>query len=205
LAETDLKNAYATLKRRHRRFVDEYLLGKKGSEAMLSIGFKGTRPDIAASKLLALPEVRAAVDERRAVLCEAVGLRQESVLRELMAIGFSDVRQLHNADGSLKSLTELDELTAKAIAGVEIEEAAPVKEGATPRPRVRKMRLWDKAKALGDLARFSGLEKTDPSAGGMGPGLTVIVQQIVGGLSQVQTVAGVAIAQHVIVDLPGPA
>lgn len=84
----DLKNAYATLKRRHRRFVDEYLTGIKGTEAMRAIGFKGRRPEIAASKLLARPEVRAAVEERRAILCEAVGLRQESILKEMMDIAF---------------------------------------------------------------------------------------------------------------------
>lgn len=199
----DLKNAYATLKRRHRRFVDEYLIGKKGTEAIAAIGFKGRRPDLAAAKILAKPEVRAAVEERRAVLCEAVGLRQEMVLRELMAIGFSNVKHLYDATGALKSVADLDDETAMAISAVEVEDGEAT-EGKPPRSRVRKVRLWDKPKALGDLARFSGLDKTDPSAGAIGPGLTVIVQQIVGSLSQAGA-ATVAAVQHVTVDLPGPA
>ena len=101
----DLKNAYATLKRRHRRFVDEYLTGKKGTEAMKAIGFKGRRPEIASSKLLARPDVRAAVEERRAVLCEAVGLRQERILAEMMKIAFGNDR----AD-KVRALTELAEI-----------------------------------------------------------------------------------------------
>lgn len=199
----DLKNAYATLQRRHRRFVDEYLLGKKACEAIVAIGFKGTNPRQAAWKILCRPEVRAAIEERRAVLCEAVGLRQESVLRELMAIGFSNIKRLYDATGALKAVADLDDETAMAISGVEVEEAQAT-EGKPARSYVRKVRLWDKPKALGDLARFSGLDKTDPSAGAIGPGLTVIVQQIVGSLSQASASAVVAV-QHVTVDLPGPA
>lgn len=111
----DLKNAYATLKRRHRRFVDEYLTGKKGTEAMKAIGFKGRRPEIAASKLLARPDVRAAVEERRAVLCEAVGLRQERILAEMMKIAFGNDR----AD-KVRALTELAEIIGlKKVAAVQ--------------------------------------------------------------------------------------
>ncbi len=102
---SELTGSYQRLKHRHRRFVDEYLLGKKGTEAMKAIGFKGRRPEIAASKLLARPEVRAAVEERRAVLCEAVGLRQESILAELMKIAFGKDRS-----DKVRALTELAEV-----------------------------------------------------------------------------------------------
>jgi phage terminase small subunit len=98
-------SAYAQLNRRHRRFVDEYLLGKKGTDAIKAIGFKGRRADVAASKLLARREVRAAVEERRAVLCEAVGLRQETIVAELMRIAFGKDRS-----DKVRALTELAEI-----------------------------------------------------------------------------------------------
>lgn len=111
----DLKNAYATLKRRHKRFVDEYLLGKTATDAMRAIGFKGKEPRIAACKLLMRPEVRAAVEERRAVLCEAVGLRQESILREMMDIAFGNDRT-----DKVRALTELAEIIGlKKVAAVQ--------------------------------------------------------------------------------------
>lgn len=53
---------------------------------MLAIGFKGKVPKQAAWKILCRPEVRAAIEERRAVLCEAVGLRQEVILTGIMEI-----------------------------------------------------------------------------------------------------------------------
>jgi phage terminase small subunit len=197
-----IESAYSRLKRRQRRFVDEYLLGRKGTEAIKAIGFKGRRPDLAASKLLALPEVRAAVDERRAVLCEAVGLRQEMVVREMMAIGFSDVRQLFNEDGTLRPISELPDEAARAIAGVDVEDILTGRgKKLKRRSQMRKVKLWDKVKALSDLSRISGLDKADSGAGAIGPGLTVIVQQIVGAS---QVAAGPA-AQHVVIDLPGPA
>lgn len=113
----DLKNAYATLKRRHRRFVDEYLTGKKGVDAIIAIGFKGEHPNVAASKLLARPEVRAAVEERRAVLCEAVGLRQEFVVAGIMKLA-EDTNEEKGV--RLSALRELAEIAGvKKVAAVQ--------------------------------------------------------------------------------------
>lgn len=113
----DLKNAYATLKPRFRRFVDEYLLGKTGSDAIRNIGFKGRRPEIAACKMLARPEVRAAVEERRAVLCEAVGLRQEFVVAGIMKLA----EETNDEKGvRLSALRELAEIAGvKKVAAVQ--------------------------------------------------------------------------------------
>lgn len=101
----DAPSAYRTLRGRARKFVDHYLLGTTGVDAIKAAGFKGTRPEIAASKLLARPEVRTALEERRAVLAEAVGLRQEAILREMMNIAFGTER-LDKA----RMLTELAEI-----------------------------------------------------------------------------------------------
>lgn len=75
---------YNKLRWRLKRFVDHYVdlgggLGN-GSEAIRRIGFKGKRPDVAASKLMRKPEVRAAVDERRAQVARAAGLSAAQVL-----------------------------------------------------------------------------------------------------------------------------
>lgn len=103
----DLKNAYATLKRRHRRFVDEYLTGKKGTDAVKAIGYSGKNADVAASKLLARPEVRAAVEERRAVLCEAVGLRQEFVVAGIMKLAEETNKEKGVRLSALRELAEI--------------------------------------------------------------------------------------------------
>lgn len=103
----DVKSAYASLKRRSQRFVDAYMLGLNGSEAMRKAGFKGRRPAIAASKLLALPSVRAAVEERRAVLCEAVGLRQEEVVAGIMKLAESSNEERGVRLSALRELAEI--------------------------------------------------------------------------------------------------
>lgn len=113
----DLKNAYATLKRRHRRFVDEYLTGKKGTDAIIASGFKGKHANVAACTLLARPEVRAAVEERRAVLCEAVGLRQEAILTEIMDLAFNTKDEKAVKLSALRELAEI--IGLKKIAAVQ--------------------------------------------------------------------------------------
>lgn len=113
----DLKNAYATLKRRQRRFVDEYLLGRKGVEAITAIGFKGKRPEQAAWKMLSRPEVRAAVEERRAVLCEAVGLRQEEVVAGIMKLAESTNEEKGVRLSALRELAEI--AGVKKVTGVQ--------------------------------------------------------------------------------------
>lgn len=92
------------------------MLGMNGQDAMRKAGFKGSRPAIAASKLLALPQVRAAVEERRAVLCEAVGLRQEAVVAGIMELA----DQNEERGVRLSALRELAEIAGvKKVAAVQ--------------------------------------------------------------------------------------
>ena len=186
-------SAYRRLKRRERRFLDEYLLGKTGVDAIRAIGFTGTRPDVAASKLLARQHVREALAERRADLMESMGLRQETVIRELMRIGFSDYRKLLSEDGTIRA--DMDDDTAAAVASIET-----VTVGETG--RVSKVKFWDKAKALTDLTAILGLRKQDNAPrDNPGPGLTVIVNAPSSQVAVVTTPS----SGHSIVSLPEPA
>jgi hypothetical protein len=103
----DVKSAYASLKRRSQRFVDAYMLGMTGVDAIKKAGFKGRRPDLAASKLTALPQVRAAIEERRAVLCEAVGLRQEEIVAGIMLLANESNGERNVRLSALRELAEI--------------------------------------------------------------------------------------------------
>lgn len=197
-------SAYGALKLRHRRFLDEYLLGRTGADAIRAIGYTGKCADVQAYKILHREDVRAALAERRAQLLDAVGLRQEQIVRELMHIGFARQPRLYREDGSLKSLAELDESTAAAVASVESEELFDwMVDGEGHKRRahvgtVRKVKLWDKVKALAELAEIAGLKKVEGPPPNVGPGMTIIVQQ------GMPAAAGPAPLQHVVVNLPGP-
>lgn len=150
----DAKNAYATLKRRHRRFVDEYLIGKKGNEAMKAIGFKGKHPEVAASKLLARPEVRAAVEERRAVLCEAVGLRQEVILSGIITIA----EKGENDNVKLSAWRELAEI-------IGLKKVAAVQQALGPGLQVIVQQYFAGAPSQGPAPTTLGIQVNLPGPG----------------------------------------
>lgn len=92
----------------------------------------------------------------------------EMVLKELRAIGFSDVRQLFNDDGSMKPPHEWPDGTAAAVASVETDE---LYEGVgKEREQIgitRKVKLWEKTKSLELLGKNMRMfvERVDIGAG----------------------------------------
>jgi hypothetical protein len=74
-------SAYHSLKRRRQRFVDEYVACGVGAEAYRRVWPNTKRPDCAAWKLLRLPEVIAAYDERRLEAVAAAGRTPQEILR----------------------------------------------------------------------------------------------------------------------------
>lgn len=176
--------------------------GMNGVEAMRAIGFKGRRPDVAASKLMSKPHIREALEARRTDLLEAVGISKEMIARELGRVAFGSPKALYDEDGQLKPIHELDEDAAAQIAGIEVEEIFTGRgEDRQHVGNLRKVKRWDKVKALQELAAIAGIRKTEvaPPAP-VGPGLTVIIQQ------GVQVHGERAAQQHrVLVNLPKPA
>lgn len=79
--------AYFQLRRRRQKFVDAYVESGIGTDAMRAIGFKGKRPDLAASKLLQIPEVRAALEERKQEAIEKAGISAVQVLMRIKDVG----------------------------------------------------------------------------------------------------------------------
>src|SRR5665213_1662861 len=101
--------AAKTLTKRHRLFVAEYIVDLNATQAMLRIGFKGRRPDIAASRLMQLPHVQAAVELAMQERMNRVGVRQDAVLQQLARIAYFDQRRLYDAEGKLRKVTDLED------------------------------------------------------------------------------------------------
>lgn len=164
---TSAGSAYETLKPALRQFVDLYLNGEKGTDAMRAVRPALKRPDVLASKWLARIDVKAAIAERRQNLLEAAGIHQEMVIRELGRIAFGHPKQLLDANGNPKPLQELDADAAAMVAGFEFEETRTQKDGETiVTTRVRKVKRWDKRQALRDLASIGGFDKSSENGGG---------------------------------------
>lgn len=121
-------------------------------------GFKGTRPDIAASKLLAKEEVRAAVREYDAFTSAQAIERRYRTIRQIEFIATFDQRRLYGDDGELLAVTEWPDDVAAVVSSVEVEELF---EG-TGKERVhigqlKKVKTWSKVEALRLLAQIQKL------------------------------------------------
>jgi len=122
-----------------------------------------------ASKLLANPKIAQRLAELRAAAAEKAVLTEARVLEEVARIGLFDPRNLFRADGSPKDITELDDATAAAIAGLEVLEQY---EGSGAERKfvgyIKKYKIADKNSALEKLMKHMGMfEKDNKQKAGM--------------------------------------
>lgn len=90
--------------------------------------------------------------------------KRELIVRELSRIAFGDIRRLYNDDGSLKNVNELDEEAASALAGVDVSTVTKYnQDGDGFDVTIKKVKKYDKVKALELLARLYGLIHDDKS------------------------------------------
>lgn len=110
------------------------------------------------------PQVKRAAQERLADLIDP-----DRILREAAHLALADVRQLYDAKGNLKPITEWPDGIASAVGGFEVVRGN-VDQGDGKFDVVVKPRLWDKPRALELLFKHLGLLKDKLEHSG---GLTV--------------------------------
>lgn len=149
----------------HRRklFVEAYLTnGGNASQAAVAAGFSGKTAGAAGSRLLKHVEVLTMLQQRRKVVIEKMELTTERTLREIARLAYVDPRKFFHADGTPKEITELDDDTAAALAGMEVTEEwvgsgkDRVKIGVT-----KKYKLADKNAALEKAMKHLGQYEQD--------------------------------------------
>lgn len=104
-----------------------------------------------ASQLAADGKVQARVAELCAKAAASNQVTVERVVAELARLAFFDVRQLVDATGAPRSIHELDDDTARAIAGLEIARVGNAEVGVG---EVLKFKLADKGANLERLGKY---------------------------------------------------
>lgn len=123
-------------------------------------------------QLSARPEIKRRIVEIRESQLKASDVTAERVMRELGRVAFADVRDIFNADGTLKPIHELSDDAAASIAGIEHEthvkigpkvtrkeldlatgEEIEVTESEITHVRTAKVKRFDKNNALTVLAK----------------------------------------------------
>lgn len=140
------------------RFVLEYIKDFNATRAYLRVKphVKETTAATEAGKLLGKPEIQAALQAASARLVEKMELTSERTLREIARLAYFDPRKLLDSQGRPKPLHELDDDTAAAIAGLEVQQIE-LGSGENALPAVvKKYKLADKKGALDMAMRHLG-------------------------------------------------
>lgn len=159
-----------------RAFVAAY--SGNATEAARLAGYKGTPNSLAVKgyTLMRDPRVKAAVEAKLEAQNERLQLKGDDVLRELLLIAKSDLRQAFDADGGLKKLSEMPEDIARVLSSVDTDE---LRSDGVPIGETRKVKLWDKVKALELLGKHLKLftekhEVTGADGANLFEGITLV-------------------------------
>lgn len=160
-------------------FCQEYLVDLNATQAAIRAGYSPKSSQQQSAALLLNPMVSAEIAVGRARISDRLEVTQERVVREFARLAFLDIRKAFNPDGTLKPVRDLDDDTAAAIAGLEVESLYEGK-GADREEvgRLHKVKLADKKGALDSLAKHLGMfiERTELT-GKDGKPLEIITRQ----------------------------
>jgi phage terminase small subunit len=142
---------------RQEAFVREYLKHGNGTRAAIEAGYSPSGADVQAVRLLGNASVKAEIARRGKRIEERAEISAAEVLREMKRIAMADISQAYDENGNLKKIHEIPEDVRRAIAGVEVDELWAGGRERTQIGETRKLKFWDKTKALDQLARHLSL------------------------------------------------
>jgi len=141
---------------RQARFVGEYIIDLDPAAAYVRAGYQA-RGNVAksnANRLLTNADIQAAIAEQMKAREARTQITQDRVLRELARIGFFDIRKLVAEDAAPLPLSDLDDDTAAALAGLEVVTIGNQDRGVG---QILKYKIADKNRALEMIARHLGM------------------------------------------------
>jgi phage terminase small subunit len=146
------------------RFFDEYLIDGNATRAAIAAGVPLKSASVQGSRWLKNEVIAAAIAERQAQRAAKLGATADQVISELAKLAFYDVRHLFDDKGNLKPITQLDDISAAAIAGIDVAEEKRDKDTGVL-SYTKKVKLADKRGALELLGKWHKLwtDKTEHS------------------------------------------
>lgn len=146
-----LKNA------RHEAFAQALAKGQAAADAYVTAGYKESRS--AASRLSTNVNIQARVAELVNKGAERAEIDIARVLKELVRLGTSDIRDAFTEAGQLKSPQAWSDDFAASVASVEVVSRNVGKDadGNTEIEHVHKIKVWDKNSALEKIAKHLGM------------------------------------------------
>ena len=149
------QKAVRELTARQQLFVAEYLTCLNATKAAIAAGYSKKGADVAGPRLLGNVRISAEIAKKTEKRLAKLEVTADNVVQEIARLAFLDPRKFFTEDGRLRPITELDEDTARGLAGMDVEEQF---EGRGPNRRqtgvVKKIKLVDKGINLERLGRY---------------------------------------------------
>lgn len=148
---------------KQQRFVEEYLIDLNATQAAIRAGYSEKTAYSIGQENLTKPEIAKAIETNQSKRSEKVGLTAERVLQELSKIVFFDPRKLFDEGGNPIHVSALDDDTAGAIGGVDVQEEYDRDEEGNKVliGYVKKYKVWDKNSALEKAMKHLGIAGTE--------------------------------------------
>lgn len=145
----------------HEKFCQEYVKNERNGKRAYELVYGTKRDNVLeanASRLLSNVKIKDRVSELLTELTSKNLATPDRIIKEYARIAFLDIRKFFDSDGNLKKITDLDDDTAAAIAGMDV--SALVKSGNKEEAIaeiIKKIKSVDKKGALDSLAKINGM------------------------------------------------
>jgi phage terminase small subunit len=169
---------------RRARFAEEYAKDLNATQAAIRAGYATRSAHVTGSRLLSDAKVQEMVRSHHSARTAAAGITIDRTIQEIARNAYFDIRKLWHTDGRMKAPHELDDDTAAAVASIEVIETTLFKEeddapetgdlfaaenGFHEKTMTRKLKVWDKGRALQQCIEILGMGRSlNPAdAGGL--------------------------------------
>lgn len=155
-----------------KRFCDEYLIDLNATRAYKTAYSRCKKDETAnvnGSKLLRNAKVQEYIAEKMKEREQRTEITQDMVVNELAKIAFFNIKEIYNANGTLKEITNINEKTAGAISSIKtLQKAGAMKiniktDDNIPIEHIQEQTVEfktnDKVKALELLGKHLGMFK----------------------------------------------
>lgn len=150
---------------KQQRFCEEYLVDFNATQAAIRAGYSVKTANRIAAENLSKLDIQKTIQELQKALSTKTEITREKVVAEYARIAFGDIREFFDDNSRLKPIKDLSDNAAAALAGVDVDELwAEGLGGKIPVGDTKKIKRWDKIKALDGLSRVLGFNAPDKFA-----------------------------------------
>jgi phage terminase small subunit len=144
------------LSEKEERFCQAYLVDFNGAKAARTAGYSEKSAKEIAFEILTRPHIQSRIQQLRLEMSKGFNITRERIAQELALIAFGDTKTVFTKDGSLKNPKSWRN-EGRIVSAYEETITTFGKDTKT----TKKVRLWEKTKALEQLARLMGYNEPD--------------------------------------------